>query len=377
MTPIRLLFVLTSPTRGGVEEVVLALLRRLDPGQFTLALAAPGPLLDALEPDLRGRPVARLAVAAGSWLAAPAVRRLSAFMGRFRPHVVNPHLFRSTAVAAPLARWHRVPAVVETYHGREAWRRGPLRGSFWPDRVIAARCVDRTIAVSAAARDFLVRVKRYAPDRVVVVPNGRDLSAFVPGRDREAARKELGLDPRAPVAGVVGRLDPQKGHRHLLDAWPAVVRALPDARLVVVGDGVLRPALEEQARGRGVGGSVMFTGFRRDVARLLAAMDVATLPSLHEGMPLTVIEAAAMALPVVATAVDGTPEVIEDGVSGLLVPAAHPAALARALLALLGDPDRARRMGRAGRQRMLDRFDLGRQVAATAAVYRAAVAGRR
>jgi len=370
------MFALTSPVRGGVEEVVLALLQRLDPTEFALALAAPAPLLDDLAPDLRGVTVDALPVCADSWRRPGEVRRLGGFVRRWRPDVVNPHLFRSTAVAAPLARCHGAGAVVETYHGREGWRRGGLRGSFLPDRLVA-RCVDRVIAVSEAAAAFLVRGKGYPAAKVVVVPNGRDLSRFTPGRDREAARKELGVDRHTPLAGVVGRLEPQKGHAWLLQAWPDVLRHLPDARLVVIGDGALRQPLESRARAAGVAGSVLFTGFRTDVPRLLDAVDVVVLPSLYEGMPLTAIEAAAMARPVVATAVDGTPEVVRDGETGLLVPPADAPALARALAALLRDPDGARRLGAAARARALARFDLARQVERTAAVYRAAVQARR
>ncbi len=371
MTPIRLLFVLTSPVRGGVEEVVLALLRRLDPGEFRTALAAPRALLDAFGPDLADVRVDAEAVAAESLRQRREVGRLGRFIARFRADVVNPHLFRSTAVAAPLARWHGA-RVVETYHGREGWRRGLGPLQFLPDRLIA-RLLDRVIAVSDAARAFLIHGKGYRPDTITVVPNGRDLSVFVPGLAREEARKELGLDRAVPLVGVVGRLEPQKGHAYLLDAWPAVTRELPDARLLLVGDGGLRGALEDQARARGVAGSVIFAGFRADVPRMLDAIDVLCLPSLYEGMPLTAIEAAAMARPVVATAVDGTPEVVREGHTGRLVPPADPPALARALLDLLRDPDGARRLGQAGRDWALARFDLDRQVEATARVYRSVV----
>ena len=369
MTRTGLLFVLTSPVRGGVEEVVLALLQRLDRSEFRLALAAPPPLLDALAPDLAGVPVATLGVAAESWGRRDEIARLAAFIRRLRPDVVNPHLFRSTLVAAPVARWCGARSVVETYHGREGWRRGPVRGRFLPDRLIA-RLLDGVIAVSEAARDFLIAAKGYPPGRVVVVPNGRDLSVYGPGEGREPVRRALGLDAAAPVVGVVGRLEAQKGHTYLLDAWPDVRRDFPGARLLVVGDGALRAELEARALGPGLHGSVTFTGFRADVPRVLAALDVLVLPSLYEGMPLTVIEASAMGLPVVATAVDGTPEVVRDGETGRLVPPARPAALADALRALLADPARARAMGRAGRAHVLARFDLDTQVEATARVYR-------
>jgi glycosyltransferase involved in cell wall biosynthesis len=193
---------------------------------------------------------------------------------------------------------------------------------------------------------------------------------YRPADGREDVRRALGIDPGAPLVGVVGRLEPQKGHAYLLEAWADVRRAAPGARLLVVGDGSLRADLEARALAPALRGSVVFTGFRADVPRVLATLDVLTLPSLYEGMPLTAIEASAMALPVVATAVDGTPEVVRDGETGCLVPPADPPALAHALRALLADPARARSMGRAGRAHVLARFDLDAQVEATARVYR-------
>jgi glycosyltransferase involved in cell wall biosynthesis len=371
---IGLMMILTSPVRGGVEEVALGLLQRLDPSEFRLSIAAPGALLDALAPDLAGVGLDTLAVEAESFAHVGHLRRLAAFMRRIRPDVINPHLFRSTAVAAPLARAIGSGRVVETYHGREAWRRGALRGRFVADRWIA-RLVTRVIAVSRGAADFLVHGKGYPPHKVVVVPNGRDLARFTPGAHREAVRKELGLDRDAPVVGVVGRLETQKGHVYLLDAWPRVARAYPDARLLVVGEGSLHDALVEQARSAHLAEGVIFTGFRSDVPRVLDAIDVLALPSLHEGMPLTVIEAAAAGRPVVATAVDGTPEVVREGETGSLVPPADPAALANALLAMLGDADAAARMGREAYRWAHERFDIDAHVQATARVYREVARG--
>ena len=362
-----LMFVLTSDARGGVEEVVLALLRHLDPAEFRLSLAAPRRLLDAFAPDLTTVAVDTLAVHADGWSHRSALGPLGAFMARVRPDIVNPHLFRSTAFAAPLAKWHGA-RVVETYHGGEGWRQGP----FLPDRVISG-FVDRVIAVAESARAFLISGKGYAADKIVVVPNGRDLSVFRPGTGRHRARRDLGLTSAAPVVGIIGRLEPQKGHAYLLEAWPAVTREFPEACLLVVGDGSLRSILERRAHDLKVGANVIFAGYRTDMPLVLDAVDVVALPSLYEGMPLAAIEASAMARPVVATCVDGIPEVIRDGRTGLLVPARDTAALARAVLGLLRDPERAQRLGRAGRDYVLDRFDLDTQVQATARVYRSLV----
>jgi glycosyltransferase involved in cell wall biosynthesis len=298
--------------------------------------------------------------------------RLSRFIAHVRPDIVNSHLFRSTAIAAPLARWHGARAV-ETYHGREGWRQGfaPLR--FLPDRVIG-RCLDRVIAVSEAARNFLIRAKGYRADKITVVPNGRDLSVFTPGRAREAVRKELGLDRAVPLVAVVGRLEPQKGHAYLLDAWPAVTRELPDARLLVIGDGGLRDALADQARARGVADSVVFAGFRADVPRMLDAIDVLCLPSLYEGTPLALFEAMAAGKAIVATAVDGNAEVLEDGRTGLLVPARDPAALAQAVLRVLEAPTLRARLGAAARQASRD-YDIETTVRRLEALYDEVLAG--
>jgi glycosyltransferase involved in cell wall biosynthesis len=180
-----------------------------------------------------------------------------------------------------------------------------------------------------------------------------------------------------PLVGVVGRLEPQKGHAYLLEAWPSVLAEFPDARLLIVGDGSLRSRLQTRAHELAVADRIIFAGFRADVPRVLDALDILALPSLYEGMPLTAIEASAMARPVVATAVDGTPEVIREARTGRLVPPADPGALSRAIRGILRDPLGAERMGRAGRDFVLDRFALDRQVASTARVYREAAGVRR
>jgi len=367
----RLLFVLTSPVRAGIEEVVLDLLTRLDRQFFEPALACPGSLLQAMASELRTLDVETFRVQADSWFKPRKIAALASSIRRFRPDIVNPHLFRSTLVAAPLAKWLGVPKVVETYHGREAWRRGPIKGSFLIDRIVT-HYVDRIVAVSEAAARFLVEVKGIPREKITVVPNGRDLTAFLPqnGRGLAEVRKHLDIPDEAAVVGVVGRLEEQKGHCFLLEALPSVLADFPNTRLLVVGDGSLREELEEQARHLGVSSNIIFTGFRDDVSHLLNVMDLVVLPSLHEGMPLTAIEAAAMAKPIVATWVDGTPEVVQDGITGRLVPPADPPALSEAMLELLRNPSQAHRMGEAARQNALARFDLSRQVEATAKVYR-------
>ena len=293
--------------------------------------------------------------------------RLSRFVAALPPDVVNSHLFRSTGrgrAARPLARR---PA---SSRPTTAARAGGRRGRFLADRLRGAprRPGDRRLGGRA---DVPVRGKGYPAARITVVPNGRDLSVFQPGRAREAVRKELGLDRTVPLVGVVGRLEPQKGHTYLLDAWPAVRASSPTRACSSWATARLRGRCRRRPARPGIADSVVFAGFRTDVPRMLDALDVLCLPSLYEGMPLTAIEGSAMARPVVATAVDGTPEVVRDGQHRPAGAARRPAPRSRGRCSTCcATRTAARRMGQAGRDWALLRFDLDRQVTATAHVYR-------
>jgi glycosyltransferase involved in cell wall biosynthesis len=233
---------------------------------------------------------------------------------------------------------------------------------------LLARLATRTIAISAAVRGRLGRWPE-AYRRCVVVPNGLDLSAFVPARDRATVRRSLGLSPGDRVVGVVGRLAPFKGHEFLLQAFARLRAEDARIRLLVVGDGPRRAALERQAIELGIADAVQFTGHREDVADLLPTMEVFVLPSVAEDFGRVLLEAMALERPVVATEAGGVPEIIERQVCGLLVPPADPQALADAVRTLLADPALGRAMGRAGRQRVESAFSLQRHAELVQAVY--------
>jgi glycosyltransferase involved in cell wall biosynthesis len=243
--------------------------------------------------------------------------------------------------------------------------------------------VDRFIVVSDALHRTLVTGWGIEPGRVEVIPNGVDLDDGDDDRAAPAAlRRALGLDPGAPLIGAVGRLVRQKGFEVLIEAMPAVLARVPGARLVVVGEGPERARLARLARERGVGAAVTFAGFRPDAPRLLAALDVLVLPSRREGSPLVTLEAMARGVPVVASDIDGIAEQVTDGVDGLVVPAGDAAALAAAVVRVLGDRTLAGRLGEAGRRRVRACFDARQMVARTLELYRAVarmpvVGGRR
>ena len=215
------------------------------------------------------------------------------------------------------------------------------------DRLLRAR-TDGAIAVSRSTRDFLVR-KRFVPgDRVRLIWNGAPLEEFapVPQERALAVRRSLGLPDGALVAGTIGRLNAQKGHRYLLDAAARLLARLPGVRVLVAGDGDLMDALREQARTLGIAGQVVFAGHRTDVPDLLAALDVFCISSLYEGTPLALFEAMAAGKAIVSTSVDGCREVLEDGVTGVLVPPADAGALALGIERVLCDGALREALGR-------------------------------
>ncbi|HHM06041.1 MAG TPA: glycosyltransferase [Gammaproteobacteria bacterium] len=285
-----------------------------------------------------------------------------------RHHTRLLHLHNSTAFfyGALAGRLARVPAIVYTEHGRDfaSSRKARLINP------VLARLVDRVVTVAEFCQDYLA-AEGVSRRRMETIHNGIDGARFGAAFDTAALRAALGLAPAQPVIGIVARLDPIKNHRLLLKAMAAVRGCCPDAVLLIIGDGPLRAELEAQARALQLAGRVHFLGGRDDVPALLALMDVFVLCSHSEGLSLTLIEAAAAARPIVATAVGGNGEVVQDGVNGRLVPPNDPAALAGALMDLLRDPAGAQAMGQAGRAVYAREFTLDTMVRRYEALYAA------
>ena len=203
---------------------------------------------------------------------------------------------------------------------------------------------DRVVVNCEAVAEFCVERRSMDPENIEIIFNGVPLNEFREVSDSAAAEaaEELGIGADTPVVGTVARLEEQKGITHFLNAVPAVKEECPDVKVLIVGDGTLRGALEEEARQLGIADNVIFTGERRDVPRLYKLMDVKVISSIYEGTTLTVFEAMATGTPVVATTVDGVEEVIEDGATGMLVPPKDAASIVEVVTDLLTNPDRAR-----------------------------------
>jgi glycosyltransferase involved in cell wall biosynthesis len=229
-----------------------------------------------------------------------------------------------------------IPAILHEHanHGDTPWFQKLA------DRVLAPH-TDIAIAVSESTGEFTTRARLMPRERTKVVYLGAPLDEFARPRMADeiaAARSALGIAPGTIAIGTVTRLMPAKGNRYLVEAAPQVLASHPSARVFIIGEGELRADLEAQARALNLGDRVVFTGFTRDVAAALSALDLLVFPSLAEGTPLTMFEALAMGKPIVATDADGLVDVLTDRKDALVVPKANAARLAGAINELLGAP---------------------------------------
>jgi glycosyltransferase involved in cell wall biosynthesis len=284
--------------------------------------------------------------------------------------VVHTHSTKAGVIGRVASRLAGVPVVVHTVHGMPFHEfNGPLTNrSYKLAERLAGRVSDCLICVSEKDRALAIEERIVPPARVVTIPPGIDLARYRPG-PRPGVREALGLPPDGPVVGMIARLDAQKAPEDFLLAAASVLARVPDATFVLVGDGDLRARLAALAQARGLGSRFVLAGARSDVPDVLAVLDVFVLPSLWEGLPLAILEAMAMARPVVATRIPGTVEIVRDEVTGLLVPPRQPPQLAEAILSLLADTGRARAMGEEGRRRIQDGYDARSMTARIQALY--------
>lgn len=356
------IFYLTRPAAGGMRRHLQLLLGRFS-RDHTIYLGSPerewpgwaGPGTAGAHFQL---PLSGGLNPAGDLLT---FHRLHILLRRLGPALLHIHGFKAALPGLAAARWAGVPVLV-TIHNSPAHRAAPCLPA-------AARALGagkaRYIAVSGTLAGELVALG-IPRQQISVIHNGIDPAPF----ERAAAERP----PRhraegETIVGTAARFAPQKGLTYFLQAAAALAPLFPEMRFLVIGDGPGRLALERQALQLGLSGRLSFCGHCSDVARRLADIDIFVLPSLTEGSPLALLEAAAAGCAVVASDVGGLPEVITGGVHGLLVPPADAAALARAIAALARDPARARRLARACRERIAGRFTLEKMLSRTAALY--------
>ncbi|HEY8846677.1 MAG TPA: glycosyltransferase [Candidatus Limnocylindrales bacterium] len=361
---VRVVEILATGTNGGAQEHLYSLMSRLDQTRYDASVVA----LSA------GSAVRKLERAGFDVTVidepddADAIRALTAHLALVRPDVIHTHMYRADVVGTKAAialgeMGHRRPYVVSTVHSSR------VRSS--EDRELIRQLtpsMDQLIAVSKSIERKIADEHRTgAPVRLIY--NGVDLQRYDHQEACCTLREEYGMEPGSQIVGVVARLEPEKGHQTLIEAWPQVLRKVPGAYLLIVGEGSRRDFLEQWAAAHKVAHRVVFTGRRDDIPAVTAALDVAVLPSWREAQGLSILEAMALSRPVVASDVGGIPEMVEDGVTGLLVQHDNPIALADAIVRLLTDHAFADTIARAGHDLVHDRFCIELMVKSIEQIY--------
>ena len=296
------------------------------------------------------------------------VVRLAFWLRKNRVDVVHTHLFTADSYGRVAARLAGVRGVFSTAHNTNVCEGKVKKAVHWGLSWISTRVVACSEEVGRVMRE-----QDHLPaSRLGVISNGINVDRFAGARG-DGVREEFNVPAGSLLIGVIGRLHEQKGHRHLIAAMGLLRDQGLAATCLIIGQGELRAELEEEVRRLQLGDRVLFTGQRKDVPRLLAALDVLAMPSLWEGLPMALLEAMAMSRAVVATRVSGIPDVIQDGDNGLLVPASDPAALAAALTRLIKDTELRARLGRSALATLRQRFDVKRTAQAYEALYSAAL----
>jgi glycosyltransferase involved in cell wall biosynthesis len=361
---VRVVEILATGTNGGAQEHVFGVMTRLDTTYYEASVVA-----------LSGGSAVRKLIRHGFDVTVidepdddAAVRALAAHLALVRPDVIHTHMYRAdiigTRAALALAEGgRRRPYLVSTVHSS--------RVRSHEDRELLRQLtpeMDQLIAVSRSIERKIADEHRTGPP-VRLIYNGVDLQRYDHQGGCATLREEYGMEPGSRIVGVVARLEPEKGHQTLIEAWPHVLREVPDAYLLIVGEGSRRDYLEQWAAAHKVAHRVVFTGRRDDIPAVTASLDVAVLPSWREAQGLSILEAMAMSRPVVASDVGGIPEMIEDGVTGLLVEHDNPVALAAAITRLLKDRAWAARIAKAGHDLVHERFCIELMVKAIEQIY--------
>jgi glycosyltransferase involved in cell wall biosynthesis len=366
---LRIVEMIDKPILGGGQTALLLLAENLDRDLFEVYVCSDGE--GPLAEEARRKGLNFVSVPLDKDFGFRSRREIASVLIELKIDVLHTHGGVAGLHGRSAARRAGTPAIVHTLHGIHYlhYRNPFLRWLYVFLERRYSRFTDRLVFV---CQSDLRRAKRHrlAPEgKMSVILNGLEVRP-PPGPDVLARRRsELGRMPGQLVVGTVARLHRQKGIVHLLRAGELIFKAVPESGLVIVGDGPEAVKMRREAGRLGLRERCLFLGAQEDATTLMALFDVFVLPSLWEGLPFVLVEAAALGKPIVATAVDGVPEVLEDGRTGLLVPPGSPAALAEAIIRLLRDKSEAGRLADKARSLVPPRFPIRRMVEQTQNLY--------
>jgi glycosyltransferase involved in cell wall biosynthesis len=374
----KILHIVTLSEWGGAQHIVYLLAKYLRSEHDISVACAPGGLLveRLRELGIRVVEIPELCRMPHPLKDLRALWKLYRLIQAEQFDIVHTHSTKAGLLGRLAARLANVSMILFTAHG---WAFSEGRPWLWrwllaQTERMPALFSTKIICVSEHDRQLALKFGVAPQEKLTVIYNGLDPSPFASLTDRNELRRELELSPSERIITTVGRLAPPKDLETLLAACERL--EYPSWRLLILGDGPLRSRVARAIRTKGLRNYVTLLGERRDVPRFLKASDIFVLSSRWEGLPLVVIEAMLAGLPVVATRVGGIPELVEDGVTGLLVPPQDPRALHRALAQLLSDPELCERLGNSGQRRALERFTVERMIAQVRALYRALESAR-
>lgn len=273
------------------------------------------------------------------------------FIDHNKPTILHSHNYKSNFYAWRAASDRKIPWLI-TNHGK---RLGVMLSFYNRLNIFFMKKADKIVAVSQSLADEMIR-QGISSAKIDVIDNGINLDRIANKRMGIEARKGFGLNGTHKIFGTVASLTLEKGHVYLLEAARHVIDKYPECRFVIVGDGPQRQSLEETTAHLGLNGKVTFTGSRSDIPEILSLLDVFVLPSLKEGLPMALLEAMAAKVPVIATNVGAVPKLIEDGVSGILIPPKDSQAISNAIMEVLSDEQRALNMAQKGFERVRDNY---------------------
>ena len=363
MHKIKIIYLITELSIGGAQNALTRLLSGLDRASYEpyVACLYNGDGVAAESIRQLGIPVTDLGMKFKRNLGA--FFRIYRLLRKVKPDILHTLMFHANIPGRIIGRLTGVPIIISSERTMEMESRFRL----WLNQ-LTAHLADRITCVSQKVADFAIREIKIPQEKIIIIPNGISMDQYSHIRSLSEERISLGL-PEGLLIGTVSRAHPIKGLAILLDAFAMLLIDRPQVHLVLVGSGPQLHELQQQANKLGLEGHVIFLGERRDIPSILAAIDIFVLPSLFEGMPNAVLEAMASGLPVVATSVGGTPEVIMDGVTGLLVPPGNPTALTNAMVRLLEDPGLRSEMGQAAYMRVKQYYTQEQMVQKTELLY--------
>ena len=363
--PFHVLQIIDSMSLGGAEVLLRDITHALLANKHRVSVCynTDGPI--AKEIKALGVPITRL----------PRFGRVDLFLlwrifskiKQLKPDLVHTHLFKSDFHGRLAARLAGTPVVVSTLHNCHNWAKNPILGNIYGAN---ARLADHIIAVSDEVRDYAIQYSHIDPKKITTITNAIPLARFEHNRSAGALiRQEFNIPLDSPVIGIIARLTKQKDHDNFLHAAQKILQVAPEAYFLIVGDGALSTSLKSLAVSLGIQNSTIFCGNRQDIPAVMAALDILVFSSRWEGLPVVLLEGLASSLPVVATHVGGVPGVIENGVTGLLVPPADSDALASSCISLVNDGALRERIGKAGYDHVQANYGMDGMVNKTISLY--------